>query len=320
MNLSKIYNNLVNGSPYMEILIRNLYWRNVKRLKRFKSSVALIDIQTMQKSVCDFNRILKHLRLNNVLNTEVMVVHSSYDALEGTGMTPEEIIEKLIDFYCKSGTLAMPVIRKFKGEPKYDDILKTNTDDLVCTYNINKTCVTSGFLPYTLMKRKGTVTSRFPFNPMTAYGPLAQAMMEHNLDGDFPSPHGPNSSWKFCLDHHAVIIGLGIDLGHHITMLHVAEEAFEWPIPEDKWYRKRIFKIIDGDFSIEKTVHERKPKWGMLHIAEKTLANDLRKSGILKEQLIDGVNVSILYSTELMDFLRRKRMKHPTYPYFLCNF
>lgn len=320
MNLAKIYNGFVAGSPYIELLIRNLYWRNVRFLKRFKLSVTLIDTTVKQKPDCDFAKILEFLRENKVSEDDLLVIHSSYDALEGTRMSPEEIIERLVDFVGEKGTLAMPVIRKFKGEPKYDDILKVNTDDLVCTYNINKTRVTSGFLPYTLMKRRGSITSRFPFNPMTAFGPLAQEMMEHNLDGDFPSAHGPNSSWKFCLDHHAVIIGLGIDLGHHITMLHVAEEAFEWPIPKDKWYRKRIFKIIDGDFSIEKVVHERKPKWGMLHIAEKTLANDLRKSGILKEQLIDGVNVSILYSTELMDFLKRKRMKYPTYPYFLCNF
>lgn len=318
MMLAEIYNNLVGKSPYLEILIRNLYWQNVNRLKKFKSSVALVNPAVNLKSACDFEKILHYLNQNNVSEGDLLIVHSSFDALGGTRMSPEEIVEKLVDFIGETGTLAMPVIRKFKGEPKYEDILKTGTDDLVCTYNVNKTCVTSGFLPYALMKREGSITSRFPFNPMTATGPLAKGMMEHNLDGDFPSPHGPNSSWKFCLDHNAVIIGLGIDLTHHITMLHVGEEAFEWPIPKEKWYRKRKFRIVDGDFEIEKTVHERKPKWGMLHIAEKTLANDLRNSNIFKEQMIDGVNVSVLRASDLMDFLKMKRIKNPTYPYFLC--
>lgn len=56
-----------------------------------------------------------------------------------------------------------------------------------------------------------------------------------------------------------------------------------------------------------------------LHAAEKTLANDLRKFGILKEKLIDGVNVSILYSTELIDFLKQKREKYSTCPYFFTQ-
>lgn len=320
MNLSKIYDGLVTSSPYIEVLVRNLYWSNVGFLKRFKSSVALVDTAVKQKRACDFAKLLEYLRENIASESGLLVVHSSYDALEGTGMSPEEIIQKLVDFVGNTGTLAMPVIRKYKGEPKYEEILKADTDDLICTYNVNKTRVTSGFLPYALMKREGSITSRFPLNPMTATGPLAKDMMEHNLYGDCPSPHGPNSSWKFCLDHDAVIIGLGIDLTHHITMLHVGEEAFEWPIPDEKWYRKRKFRIIDGGFEVEKTVHERKPKWGMLHIAEKTLANDLRKSGILKEQLIDGVNVSVLYSADLMHFLKKKRIKYPTYPYFLCNY
>lgn len=320
MNLSKFYDNVVSWSPYIEILVRNLYWRNVRFLKRFKSSVRLADTSLRQKPICDFTKIINYLSSVHVSKGDLLVVHSSYDALAGTGMSPEQIIEKLIDYKGETGTLAMPVIRKYKGEPKYEHILKTNTDDLVCNYNVNKTCVTSGFLPYTLMKRKGSVTSRFPLNPLTATGPLAEEMMKHNLDGECPSAHGTNSSWKFCLDHNAVIIGLGIDLAHHITMLHVAEEAFEWPIPDEKWYRKRKFKIIDGDFSIDKVVYERKPKWGMLHIAEKTLANDLRKSGILKEDVIDGVRVSVLYSNDLMIFLLKKRKKYPTYPYFLCKY
>ncbi|WP_455584533.1 AAC(3) family N-acetyltransferase [Bacteroides sp.] len=317
MNLSKLYSHLVTVSPYFEILVRNLYWHNVGLLKKFKSSVALTDTYVKDRPTCDFADILDYLS-RHLSKGSLMIVHSSYDALGGTGLSPEEVVEKLVELAGETGTLAMPVIRKFKGEPKYEDILKTNTDDLVCTYNVNKTCVTSGFLPYALMKREGSITSRFPFNPMTATGPLAKDMMEHNLDGDCPSPHGPHSSWKFCLDHGAVIIGLGIDLAHHITMLHVGEEAFEWPVSEEKWYRRRKFRIIDGDYEIEKTVHERKPKWGMLHIAEKTLANDLRKSGILKERMIDGVNVTVLYAHELMDFLRVKRRKNPTYPYFLC--
>ena len=33
----------------------------------------------------------------------------------------------------------MPVIRKFKGEPKYNEILNTSVEDLECVYDVKIT-------------------------------------------------------------------------------------------------------------------------------------------------------------------------------------
>jgi aminoglycoside 3-N-acetyltransferase len=269
MNINYIYNKIACISPNIEVLLRLIYWNNVNILSRFKPR-----FHSRQKEAVipvDFKRIKEVLKKGGVKNGSLLIVHSSYDSLKCTGLSPDEIIDALLELIGEEGTLAMPVIRRYKEQPrKGKEYITYNTDTIVCTYNVQKTPVVTGIIPYYLMLREDSVTSRHPLSTMTAIGPLARAMMEHNLDGDKPSSHGPNSSWKYCLDHNSLVIGLGIDLVHSLSIMHVAEESFsDWPVKD--WYRERQFKIQDKDFKTDIAVKERKPKWGTLYFAEKNL-------------------------------------------------
>jgi aminoglycoside 3-N-acetyltransferase len=158
---------------------------------------------------------------------------------------------------------------------------------------VQKTPINTGIIPYYLMTREDSAISQHPLSTLAAIGPLAKSMMEHNLEGDKPSSHGPNSSWKFCLDHNALIIGLGIDLVHYLTIMHVVEEAFPgWPVKD--WYRERKFKIIDKDFERDIIVKERWPKWGTLFFAEKNLKKLLLKENILQVDMVGSIGVSLM--------------------------
>jgi aminoglycoside 3-N-acetyltransferase len=248
---------------------------------------------------------------------DLLVIHSSYDALACTGLSPDRIIDVLLELIGKDGTLAMPVIRKYKEQPKKGkEYLLYNMDNIECTYNVQKSLIVTGFLPYYLMSRNDSVTSMHPLNPMTAIGPLANDMMKKNLEGDKPSPHGPNSSWKYCLDHNAVVVGLGIDLAHYLTITHVAEEAFpDWPVNEREWYRERKFRVINRNIEQTITVKERKPKWGTMHYAEKNLKKMILKKNILHIENISGIEVSLLDSQEYIGFLRSINKKG--FPYVI---
>lgn len=298
-------------SPEVEVLFRRIYWANYSLINKFHLSSSH---EGNQNKKIDLNAILKYLKSVGIKEGSLLIVHSSYAALASSGLSPTEIVSKLRELVGDEGTLCMPVIRSFKGEPEKKNILTTNLEEKEFIYDVNRTRIKSGFLAFTLSRLKDSVVSMFPLNPMAAVGPLASEMMKHNLDGEFPSPHGPNSSWKFCYDHNAFIIGLGVDLNHHMTMVHTIEEAFgDWPIKN--WYRKRLFKIKDGDFEITKTIHERLPKWGMLHIAERNYGRDLKKNDILIVKDIEGVEVSYTRSKPLVDFMH-KRVKS-AYPYVI---
>ena len=167
-----------------------------------------------------------------------------------------------------------------------------------------------------MVLREDSEVSRFPLNPMVAIGPLAKAMMKHNIDDEWSTPHGPKSAWKFCYDHNAIVVGLGASLEHYNTITHVAEEAFgDWHWPDNVWYCERTFDIVDGDFEKRINIKERKPYIGKLHFAEKNLYRDLIRDGIVKEDVIEGIiPVYIETAQGYINYLRSKNKNG--YPYF----
>ena len=314
MGLSNIYKRIALTSPHIEVMLRQLYWNNAAKLKG-AAKESHEKSETTQEHV-DFQLILDWLRANGVGEGSLLVVHSSYEALEATGLEPDAIVEGLLNLVGKTGTLAMPAIRKFKGEPSYAERTGFEKLDIVCKYNPRKTKVSSGVLPYYMVLRDDSEVSRFPLNPMVAIGPLAKEMMEHNIDDEWSTPHGPKSAWKYCYDHHAIVVGLGASLEHYNTITHVAEEAFgDWYWSDDVWYCERTFDIVDGDFQKQIHIRERKPYIGKMHFAEKNLYRDLIKDGIVKEDLVGGViPVYIETAQGYINYLRSKNKKG--YPYF----
>ena len=307
MSISSIYNYIVGIHPKIEVFFRKLYWTNIKKTVALRPRSRNQNLRSV-----DFDKIIENLRSRGIGSDSIIIVHSSYDILEGSGLTPEEINSKLIELVGTNGTLVMPVIRRYKEEGKLLDYLTTNLDDTICTYNVKRSQIVSGLLPYMLMQRPDSSISQFPLNPVVAIGKHAKKMMEKNLEGENPSPHGPNSSWKYCLDNKAVVIGLGVEMPHFLTISHVNEECSEtWPIKN--WFRKRKFEIIDGNIKIYKEVLERKPIWGAIYLAEKNYKKDLLKNGILKIEKVEGLNISIVQSQHLAPFLKKRTSK--AYPY-----
>ena len=311
MSLSNLYKIIVSCSPHIEIFFRKLYWTNISRTSKYRPKFRNIK---NNPNPINFDKIIDNLKKRGIGKGSIIIIHSSYDLLESSGLSPEEINSKLFELVGEEGTLVMPAIRKYKDESNLDDYLTKNIEDVVCTYNVKKSKVTSGFLPFMLMQRSDSIVSRFPLNPVVAVGLHAKRMVEKNLEGDFPTPHGPNSSWKYCVDNNAIVIGLGVVMPHFLTITHVNEECAEnWPIKN--WYRKRKFEIIDKDFKIYKEVLERKPIWGTIYLAENKYRKDLIKNAILKIENVEGLNISTIESKQLINFLHYQT--HRGYPYYV---
>jgi aminoglycoside 3-N-acetyltransferase len=309
--ISNIYNSIALSSPRAEVMLRKLYWKNVELLSFLSPNK---NNRIYRNNTLKFEEVLSYLKNNGVNNGSLVVVHSSYGNLKPLSFSPSEVNDELIKLIGDSGTLAMPVIRAFKEDNlSLKDKLNDKIGEVECTYDINKTQVISGVLGIDLMKRKDSVTSKFPLNPLTAIGRLSDKMMEQNLEGDLPSPHGPNSSWKFCADNDALIVYLGVDFGHHLTMQHVSAECNDnWELKD--FYINRDFKIIDGENVIYKTVRERRQKW-TVYLAEKNVRKMLLKEGIVKATNIDGVPVSVIKAKELLSFYDNHSNK--TFPYYV---
>lgn len=316
MSLSELYKRIALISPYIEVGLRHLYWSNVGLLKKFNPNRPQRKEENTNFTI-DFDRVIDWLKLRGIGKGDVLIVHSSYGALECTNLSPQQIIQKLLDLIGPAGTLCMPVIRRFKEE---ENAIKNgiSLDDVKIKYNVKKTMVTSGMLPYELMQWEGAQISKFPYNPLCAVGPLAKEMMEHNLEGELPTPHGPNSSWKFCYDHGAKVCSIGTDIEHHNTIGHITEEAFgNWKWSSEEWYDIRNFIIIDENKeSREIRVRNRKDKWGQLHLADINANTWLKGTGAMVSDVIENVIPVGFVNPQLMiEEYKKKNIKG--YPYYV---
>jgi len=230
-------------------------------------------------------------------------VHSSYENISSCGLSPKAILDKLIDFICEGGTLAMNSSR----------LLKLDVNGFY-TYDTLNSRVISGVLPAVFLKYPGVSISRFPVNPMVAFGRQAKNMMEGNLCRNYLSSCSDLSSWKYCADNDAWVLGMGIDLIHSLTIVHVNEESNHnlWPVKD--WFEEKTVKVIDNGKVSSHIIQDRKTIFGKLHFAERTLAKDLIANGILKIFYLNDVRFELLNSRFLLEFLRQRKSK--AYPYF----
>lgn len=308
-----IKNKLFAISPYIEIAFRKIYWNNINFFYEKVKKKAQVKVKD-RKNI-NFDKIIDYLQNKGIGEGDLMILHSSYEEIKYSRLKPDQIIDKFLQLLGKEGTLAMNSGRKFKEEKDVTYCLKENYEDLVCEYDVKKTRVWTGVLPMFMLRRSNAEISEFPINPMVAIGKYAKLMMECNLTGDLKA-HGKGSSWEYCWKHNAVIVGIGIDLTHSLTMVHTAEDTNEkWPILY--WYRDRKFLIKNGLTEKIITVKERRPKWGSLHYAERTLCKDLINSRLLVSNIVEGVKVEYIYAQDLLNFLNSKNKNG--YPYFGIN-
>jgi aminoglycoside N3'-acetyltransferase len=309
-----LVSNILGWSPYLEVLVRRIYWNSPKLVELASSRSPRRPRPAAPAGEHTFDRIEGFLREAGIGAGDLIVVHSSAEALKPTGLGPSKIVDRMLALAGPSGTVAMPAFPRYDAEPQGIARMTADVSGLVLEYNVKRSIPWTGAVPLKLMQRSGSVRSAHPLNTMVARGPLARPMMEKNLEGDRPLPCGPNSSWKFCLDHGARIIALGVDMAHSLTMIHVAEDCHEDAWPVAGWYRERRFVVVEGDARREVLVRERHPRWAM-HYAERTLSRDLTKRGIMRGATIDGIRVEVLEAKALMFFLESR--KATGYPYYM---
>tara|TARA_B110000238_G_C16116595_1_gene435155 strand:- start:144 stop:1055 length:912 start_codon:yes stop_codon:yes gene_type:complete len=301
--MKKLLRFLFSKFSVIEIIFRYIYWKfNLVKYFNFKES-------SNDNELYNFDIILENLKRIGVKKGTILIVHSSFDSLINCSIKPQIVINKLIDIIGEDGTLVMNSSR----------ILKNNKNNNNLIYDVQKSRVWTGVLPHVMIKDPRAEISEFPFNPIVAIGKDAKRITCREFEqNNFESSCGPNSGWKFCSDNNAIVVGLGINLVHSATIMHVAEENHEdWPISD--WYEKIDVEIINKNIKKNIVVKNRKSKWGKFYLCEKKFEKDLIDHKILKIENINDFVFSYLNSNELIDFIKIKNKKS-TYPYLIPFF
>jgi aminoglycoside 3-N-acetyltransferase len=309
MDLKKLFERF----PRIEALVRNLYWR-VSHLHRVTSGVKKGLDASSAEGMFSSDELVEVLRRMGITEDDVIVVHSSMSQLAKSGLTANGVIELLTRRLCPSGTLICPTFPLYRDEPQGTERLTKDMSNVELVYNVQKTRPWTGELGRMLMKVPGARRSLHPLNTVTAYGTAVDQIFAKESMNSLDLPCGPSSTWAALAELNAKIIMLGVDLTHSLTMIHVAEDCYEaeWPVKD--WYRNRVFRVVDHDKEYAVKVRERHPKWALSY-AERKLSHDLYSNGIAKRFQIGSLDVTLLESSALIDFLNSR--KKLAYPYYL---
>ena len=135
--VSSFYTRIALLSPRIEVKLRQLYWKNSDILGKFNPNKGG-GRQSDEVERVDFNDILNQLKEWGVGEGSLLIVHSSYDSLQCTGLSPQAIIDELLKLVGATGTLAMPVIRTYRESPTAEERLKKGAKPPVCRYHVKR--------------------------------------------------------------------------------------------------------------------------------------------------------------------------------------
>lgn len=301
-------NSILVKFPLMEVLLKFVYWkikpliphRTVLYLKSLKSSSNDINVNN-QVELQELSNFLRQIGVNDGVS---IVVHSSYDSLKSLKVLPRDIVSMLCSLVGNSGNLIMPANRII-------DYSKVPFE-----FNVGKSRIWSGALPFALFLDKSSIKSRIPINSVVVAGQDKQSLVCDELNSDDETPCGKTSAWYKVYLKQGLVLGLGVDLVHNLTMTHIVEDSWvdEWP--SKNWYDRVNYHVIDNNFERNVSILQRKEYIGKYFYTEARLAHDLEKSKILKAYNFKGISVQVLNSVDLVNFLKGKRPS--LYPFYDC--
>lgn len=294
--MSFIYN-VLSRSGTMEILFREVATSSVKLKIFLKRKMKAAPKRQYSKDEILNNREKVWTTLGNcgIKNGDIVIIHSAVSGLESLHMSNEEIMDKILTIWGSEVTIVFPTFR-MENQKAYTDgkrIRKYNPDRGICW---------TGMLPNVFLKQDGVVKSRFPFNSLSALGPQAKAMMEHDMES--VRPHDKNSPWAYCATHHAKILMLGVKSLESNTMSeHMAPDIMgdKWPIRD--WYEKLDYIITIGNHTFEKKIEVQQP-WSSKYVTNYKFDRWLKKAGLVSN--ISTSNVTIEYvddSKKMLDWI-----------------
>lgn len=238
--------------------------RSIKKRKNGKINlISKLDVLEWEKYKNSIEKI--------VGENSIILIHSSMDGLNDMGVSVKELLQFLLSLCNKGNTIVLPVYPISNLKQQNKKILK---------YNVQKTPCWTGILPNLFLKVPGVVRSKFPYNTLAAYGPLAEEIIKNNHLAKYV--YGENSAWKYCVDHHAKILFLGISsLKANTIAAHMVPDILgeQWPVND--WYIDSRYQVEDNDeiFEINIKIQD-VDKWAK-YSTQYALEKELRKNNFL---------------------------------------
>lgn len=238
---------------------------------------------------------------------DILLIHSSTDGLDKIGATAQQCLDFLkLLVQSKNCTIVMacfPVTN-----------LKTPTEKSR-PYDPKKTLCWTGMLPNAFIADPDCIRTRFPYNSLAAMGPKAKEIMAEDLNAKFV--YDTNSAWRYCYEHHAKILFIGVKASGSNTMaIHMVPDVMgrDWPVAG--WYGENTYKVRLDDKVVRVPVLIQKGFWYQ-YVMEEGTSGKLKQAGLLEEQSIGGCNLGVVRDCCFMIDYLAEQARHNKLTYLI---
>lgn len=172
----------------------------------------------------EYETLVKNIKHIGINKGDTLVVHSSFKSLQSIYLTPNDIINALLEVLTEEGTLLMPSL-------SYTEVHIKNP---IFNYQQTKSC--TGIISETFRQKKGVYRSMNPIHSYVAFGKNAKELTSyHHLD---KRTLDWNSPLYLSLKYNPKLLMLGCSLLPN-TFMHLVENHAEVPYREIK----KVFNV-----------------------------------------------------------------------------
>lgn len=153
------------------------------------------------KGLLQFKDLLKHLNINS---GDVLFFHSSFKRIAYLELSPEHILNIIMEIIGPEGTLVLPAYGWSGTSNGYKEYYESRT-----IFNIKEKC-NIGYIPETFRKMDGVQRSISYWWSVCAWGKLSEIVTSNQQN--VTHYYGADSSFGILHEHKVKILGLGVSL------------------------------------------------------------------------------------------------------------
>jgi len=264
-----------------------------------KSKLRAVYYGVRQKLVDAFRsygepELLATLRKLGIAEGDTLMVHAGFNRLSGFKSSPTSLVETLLEAVGPEGHLLMVSMAYMSSAYEY---LKQGKP-----FDVRKTVSRMGIVSETFRRRPGVLRSLHPSNPVLAFGPKAEWIIEGHEN--CRQPCGPGSPFEKMHGLHAKVLFYDASI-YTLTFFHYLEDMLEKRLPFRLFREEPLnAEVIDhaGASHViqtyaysDETIRRRRPQ---------RMTAELERLGLIRRARVGNSRLILLYTSDAVEVVR----------------
>jgi aminoglycoside 3-N-acetyltransferase len=268
--------------------LRSRLWRQRSKLRALYYGLRQMLVDAFRSY--GETELLAALRGLGIAEGDTLMVHAGFDRLSGFKGSPSKVIDTLLTAVGPRGNLLMVSMAYMSSAYEY---LKRGKP-----FDVRKTVSHMGIVSETFRRRPGVLRSLHPSNPVLAFGPQAEWIVEGHED--CRQPCGPGSPFDKMYRLQAKVLFHDASI-YTLTFFHYLEDMLAERLPF-KLFREELMdaqvidqrglaRIVQTYAYSEEAIRRRRPQ---------IMSAELDRQGLIRRARVGNSRLILLYTPDLV--------------------